>query len=112
MKYQREANEIAKHLRATSSDFLQSPEWKAMRRYVVAFYGRTCMKCGSLPKDKRKTNVDHIRPRKTHPHLALDFCNLQVLCRNCNKLKGNKYADYRPEYARRNYMVKDTTISK
>ena len=34
-------------------------------------------------------NVDHIRPRKTHPELALAFENLQVLCGLCNKGKGN-----------------------
>lgn len=34
-------------------------------------------------------NVDHIKPRKTHPHLALDPSNLQVLCDVCNHGKGN-----------------------
>ena len=56
-----------------------------------------CMRCGVTPRKRSDVNVDHIKPRKTHPHLALDFDNLQVLCRWCNKRKGNKNdADYRP----------------
>jgi 5-methylcytosine-specific restriction endonuclease McrA len=54
------------------------------------------MRCGSEPKDRRKVNVDHIKPRKYFPELALCFDNLQVLCSRCNKEKGNKTAtDYR-----------------
>ena len=34
--------------------------------------------------------VDHIKPRSTHPELALDFDNLQVLCHDCNQGKGNR----------------------
>lgn len=34
-------------------------------------------------------NVDHIKPRKTHPWLALAASNLQVLCHRCNHGKGN-----------------------
>ena len=40
--------------------------------------------------------ASHIKPRKTHPELALEFDNLQVLCADCNKRKGNKHSiDYR-----------------
>jgi 5-methylcytosine-specific restriction endonuclease McrA len=54
------------------------------------------MKCGCTPKDPTKTNVDHIKPRRRYPELALEFSNLQILCNRCNKQKGNKVADYRP----------------
>ena len=94
-KYQKEANEIAEKLRFSSPSFLDSPEWKARRKKAVMAYGRECMKCGTTPKDPRKTHVDHVKPRKTHPGLSLDFDNLQILCCVCNKRKGNKIADYR-----------------
>jgi 5-methylcytosine-specific restriction endonuclease McrA len=88
------ANEIAEGLRKKNSGFLQTHEWKTLRAKVVAHYGGKCMRCGAVPK--RGVNVDHIKPRKTHPELALEFENLQVLCGACNKKKGNKHStDYR-----------------
>lgn len=95
MKYQREANDIAAQLRLKGDQFLRSQEWRALRSAIIDTYGRKCMKCGSTPKHKKHTHVDHIKPRKTHPELALVFDNLQVLCCRCNKVKGNKTADYR-----------------
>lgn len=54
------------------------------------------MCCGAEPKDRRKINVDHIKPRKYFPELALVEDNLQVLCGTCNKRKGNRHqTDYR-----------------
>ncbi len=88
------ANELASTMRRASGGFLQSPEWKALRARVIACYGGKCMRCAKVPK--HSVNVDHIKPRKTHPELALDFDNLQVLCASCNKAKGNKHeTDYR-----------------
>ena len=76
--------------------FLSSAAWKELRKKVIQTYGHKCMKCGDEPADKRKVNVDHIKPRKFYPDLALCFQNLQVLCAGCNKAKGNKnQIDYR-----------------
>ena len=47
--------------------------------------------CGRTRRDGIIINVDHIKPRKTHPHLALEPSNLQVLCNECNLGKGNKF---------------------
>ena len=98
MKYGRIDNEIAEKLKQQSPSFLNSQQWKNLRRLAVKVYGRKCMKCGSTPKDPSKTHVDHIKPRKTHPELALSFENLQILCCRCNKDKGNRHTtDYRPK---------------
>jgi 5-methylcytosine-specific restriction endonuclease McrA len=94
-KYQAEANRIAETLRNVYYDFLDSPEWKSLRRKVIIRYGRKCMKCKTTPKDPKRTHVDHIKPRRYFPELALEFDNLQVLCCRCNRFKGNKVADYR-----------------
>ena len=52
------------------------------------------MCCGKVPD--HGINVDHIKPRKFFPELALDFDNLQILCGRCNKAKGNRHhTDYR-----------------
>ena len=90
------ANEIADRIRTASDGFLVSREWKELRAKVISMYGSTCMACKREPK-RRSVNVDHIKPRKLFPELALDFDNLQVLCGRCNKSKGNKrFTDYRP----------------
>jgi 5-methylcytosine-specific restriction endonuclease McrA len=44
-----------------------------------------CMCCGST----ERIVVDHIKPRRKYPQLALDFDNLQVLCVDCNHGKGS-----------------------
>lgn len=87
-------NDLAALLAVQSDAFLRSNEWLAIRDKTFVRYGRVCMKC--------KTNaginacVDHIKPRRFYPELALDPENLQILCRTCNKRKGNKHAtDYR-----------------
>ena len=41
-------------------------------------------------------HVDHIKPKSTHPHLALVKSNMQVLCEDCNMGKSNRDAtDFR-----------------
>jgi 5-methylcytosine-specific restriction endonuclease McrA len=85
-------NELSKFFKTTSKDFLQSKEWKILRKYALNKYGYQCHKCGN----KKSLNVDHIKPRKFFPELALDINNLQILCSYCNIRKGNKHCkDYR-----------------
>lgn len=98
MKYGKKDNEIANRLRINSDAFLTSPEWKELRKWVLAKYGPKCMKCGYISRGKLRPNVDHIKPRKLFPELALVEDNLQILCGRCNKRKGNKHCtDYRPD---------------
>lgn len=73
--------------------FYDTKEWRRLRAKVLQRYGHECMKCGRVPLCPE---VDHIKSRFYHPHLALEFDNLQVLCARCNDDKGISYADYRP----------------
>ena len=52
-------------------------------------YGARCQCCGATPATGATINVDHIKPRKFFPELALSVDNLQVLCHECNHGKGN-----------------------
>lgn len=90
-------NEIAAEIKDKSSkDFLYSQAWRKLRAEAHKQYGYRCMCCGYLPKDKRMSHVDHIKPRRFFPELALEFSNVQILCARCNKKKGNKHmTDYR-----------------
>lgn len=75
--------------RSRREGFLQSFEWRKVRMEAIKRDGARCACCGATPKDGIRINVDHILPRKTHPHLALSLDNLQVLCSPCNHGKGN-----------------------
>ncbi len=72
-----------------SKEFLFSYEWRTVRMHVLKRDGAKCCCCGATPQTGAVMNVDHIKPRKTHPHLALDPRNLQTLCHECNHGKGN-----------------------
>ena len=74
----------------TSTDaFLQTYEWRRVRMEALKKYGAKCQCCGATPAHGAVMNVDHIKPRKIFPHLALDINNLQILCHECNHGKGN-----------------------
>lgn len=72
-----------------TSQFLQTYEWRRVRMEALKKYGPKCQCCGATPATGAVMNVDHIKPRKLFPHLALDVNNLQILCHECNHGKGN-----------------------
>ena len=69
--------------------FLATYEWRKVRMMALKKYGPRCQCCGATPADGAVMNVDHIKPRKLFPDLALDLSNLQILCHECNHGKGN-----------------------
>lgn len=81
----------------SSREFLETYEWRKLRMQMLLRYGPRCMCCGATPQTGAVMNVDHIKPRATHPDLALDPENLQILCNACNHGKGNwDTTDWRP----------------
>lgn len=72
-----------------SKEFLLTYEWRAVRMQALKKYGAKCQCCGATPASGAVMNVDHIKPRKLFPELALSLDNLQVLCHECNHGKGN-----------------------
>ena len=66
-------------------DFLKSKAWKRLRYQALKLNGNKCQSCGT----DSNLNVDHIKPRRLHPELALHITNLQVLCAECNEGKSN-----------------------
>ena len=78
--------------------FLSTYEWRRVRMVALKKYGARCQCCGASPAEGAVMNVDHIKPRRLFPALALDVDNLQVLCHDCNHGKGNwDMTDWRPE---------------
>lgn len=80
-----------------SDAFLSSFEWRATRMMALKKHGAICQCCGASPKSGAVIHVDHVKPRKEFPELALDVENLQILCHECNHGKGNwDKTDWRP----------------
>lgn len=78
--------------------FLSSYEWRRVRMVALKKYGSRCQCCGATPQTGATIHVDHIKPRRLFPDLALDADNLQVLCHECNHGKGNwDQTDWRRE---------------
>lgn len=73
----------------TTDAFLSTFQWRKVRMEALKKYGPRCQCCGATPADGAVMNVDHIKPRKKWPSLALDVNNLQILCHDCNHGKGN-----------------------
>jgi hypothetical protein len=78
------------HLAYVMTDaFLSSYEWRRVRMEALKKYGPVCQCCGASPATGAVINVDHIKPRRVFPELALTVENLQILCHECNHGKGN-----------------------
>lgn len=88
--------DINKAMRSTKYDaFYQSTRWRDIR-YNALVKNRSensgvnrCSNCGVSGKGIM-FQVDHIKPRYSHPSLEYDPKNLQVLCADCNIGKGSK----------------------
>lgn len=77
---------------------LSTFDWWELSQAAIKIYGPICMRCRDGTFGPGAICVDHIRPRSEVPELALDMSNLQILCKRCNKEKGNsEIADYRPK---------------
>lgn len=72
-----------------SSAFLTTFEWRTLRYAALRDSEGICSLCARGRQHGVILNVDHIKPRRTHPQLALEPSNLQVLCGECNHGKGN-----------------------
>lgn len=72
-----------------SPDFLNSIAWANLRYSKLVASDNRCACCGRSVKQGAILNVDHIKPRRLFPELALESSNLQVLCSECNKGKAS-----------------------
>ena len=80
-----------------TDEFLSTYEWRKLRMQALKKHGARCQCCGASPATGAVLNVDHIKPRRLFPELALSLANLQVLCHECNHGKGNwDQTDWRP----------------
>lgn len=81
--------EIKSKPEPSDPEFLRSKAWQRLRYQALRACGARCQACGATVAQGAVLNVDHIRPRRLFPQLALTLSNLQVLCGTCNSGKGN-----------------------
>ena len=88
-------------------DFYTTRRWRLLRGFMLWFYGRRCMRCGST----YRVEVDHIIARargefgRAHQWMPR---NLQILCHEHNQEKMTKFDDWRPLWARVLMPLRDT----
>src|SRR5215471_19885540 len=95
------------HLSCMDGDFYTTLRWRLLRGFMLWFYGRRCMRCGST----YRVEVDHIIAR-ARGDFGREYQwmprNLQILCREHNQEKMTKFDDWRPLWARVLMPVRDT----
>jgi 5-methylcytosine-specific restriction protein A len=67
-------------LHKPTDPFYLTSQWRAIRRRVLRRDNYRCVMCGADVSAVGTARIDHIKPRSTHPHLALDINNLRALC--------------------------------
>lgn len=87
----RKASKGIKTTKKTPPHWLYSSDaWKELRYKTLRRFGFKCLACNATDTE---LHVDHIVPVSVDRSRALDEDNLQVLCRDCNLSKSNKFQD-------------------
>jgi len=77
---------------AYSKKVTRGPRWKALRMQALERDGWQCVRCG----ERRRLEVDHIKPVRTHPELSYSLDNLQCLCGRCHARKTRIEVGHKP----------------
>jgi 5-methylcytosine-specific restriction protein A len=88
MVVNRKRSEYAAH----SKRVTKTKRWKALRLEVLRRDEWKCLRCN----ERRRLEVDHILPVKTHPELSFGMSNLQTLCCRCHARKSRLEVGHKP----------------
>ncbi len=77
--------------------FYSSKQWRKVRALVRKRDRQRCTNCGRDVRKRGTGLVDHIKPRSTHPDLALFPPNLRTLCWPCHNARHADLRMGRPE---------------
>lgn len=77
-----------------------TPESKAWVKEHSDWY---CPICSEQYRDRGGKTIDHKLPRSQYPWLSLEWSNLWVICRACNREKGEKHWYEYEQYMYHNY---------
>jgi uncharacterized protein (TIGR02646 family) len=71
--------------------FYSTAAWIKARHKAIARAGFRCQMCGADVRGKGRAHVDHIKPRKAYPELALEPSNLACCCQTCHNSAKQKH---------------------
>lgn len=72
-----------------SDGFYKTERWRRLSiRYRKVH--PLCEECEANDRIQESQLTDHIKPRKTHPELSLDWHNLRALCWTCHNRVGER----------------------
>ena len=77
-----------RHSKAVTS----TRRWQSVRHAVLERDGWACVACG----ERRRLEVDHIKPVRTHPELAFNPANCQAICGKCHTRKTRIEIGHKP----------------
>lgn len=80
--------EYARHSKRVTA----TRRWQVLRHKILERDDWQCRCCG----ERRRLEIDHIKPVKTHPELAFDPSNLQALCGRCHASKTRIECGHKP----------------
>lgn len=80
--------EYARHSKRVTS----TRRWQVLRHRILERDDWKCRCCG----DRRRLEIDHIKPVKLAPELAFDPANLQALCGPCHTRKTRLEVGHKP----------------
>lgn len=74
---------------ARGGDFYSSRSWRKLRAQKLS-RDPLCAWCLERGKVTAADTVDHVKPRQTHPELAMEWSNLRSCCASCHSRYGEK----------------------
>jgi 5-methylcytosine-specific restriction protein A len=93
--------------RRYSKAVTRTRRWQVLRMAVLERDGWQCVDCGT----RKRLEVDHIKPVRSHPHLSFAPSNLAVRCRVCHARKTRVEIGHKPTSPERQEwrdLVRDT----
>lgn len=85
----KKAHKVYNKRRDESDSFYSTERWRKFRAYYLRLHP-LCVECERQGRVTAAVILDHIKPLKQHPELALDWHNVRPLCRACHNRIGEK----------------------
>ena len=73
-----------------TAPFYNTREWYELRELKKKNEHYECERCRARGIHSKGDTVHHIHKQRVHPELALDYGNLELLCRDCHYEEHHK----------------------